>query len=879
MKIRAVRLKEVGHFSSGIALEGLSGTFDVLAGPNEIGKSTIFKAIDAAFALKHDSEKARVLAPLSGGAPLIEIEFETGGVLWRLRKRYLAQKSAELFEIGNSKLLRGGDAEDRLRDLLGGSQERAGMRRLLWVGQRQSHVFPSEPDVALAVGNLIEAEIADAASSGVARRLRKDVTEALALLVTATTGRPKAQSPYKSAIEGRDAAKAECDRWRTVALAADARLRQLGELRNKQAELNSPSFVEQQSVTLANLRRQRDEVDAARKSFEMSILLVATKQAARDKAASHLQALTTAIADEAKLIAAVEAAAASLVSATSQVEAAKTSAAGLQEHRVACRRNLAHAKLQLDACDLHQRQDLATAAVEDCKARVAMATGLRRRAEEIERSLEAEKIDEAVVARLRRAVTDMAHCETKLVAMLPRVRIDYVEGAAGRISVGGEAVAASGEIAPAASLQLEIPGIGRITVNACVPAGEDPAANLARARRRYLDLCGEAGVVDIDSADARLSARLKLVNERDAALVRLNDVAPAGLKSLEQRLASALRDRAVLGAAIEPPSLDRAQIAADHTELVLQSDAIDDEERVAQSALLRASGRAEADRADAANAERQLADIVARLPPASARPTAISNAQAELASGDEALNLAVRERSAWSAAVLSPSEQAALQSDIAVAEKAQAQLAHDRQQIALDIKGLESGLERDRQDGIASALEEAREKHEELVERVASYKREVDELQLLDRMLEAAADQARTQELVPVISRLQEFADDLLPGAKFELGTALRVDGIMRAGQKLSAGQLSGGTSEQIHILVRLAYAKLAADRGTPMPLILDDALVYADDGRYDAMLAVLAKASASHQVIMLTCHSERTVKPAVRSGMNVVDLKTWDAG
>ena len=48
MKIKAIRLKEVGRFSAPIALEGLSGGLDVLSGPNEFGKSTILKAVKAA---------------------------------------------------------------------------------------------------------------------------------------------------------------------------------------------------------------------------------------------------------------------------------------------------------------------------------------------------------------------------------------------------------------------------------------------------------------------------------------------------------------------------------------------------------------------------------------------------------------------------------------------------------------------------------------------------------------------------------------------------------------------------------------------------------------------------------------------------------------
>ena len=49
MKIKAVRVREVGTFRDPVALEGLSGGLDVLAGPNELGKSTLFRALEAAF--------------------------------------------------------------------------------------------------------------------------------------------------------------------------------------------------------------------------------------------------------------------------------------------------------------------------------------------------------------------------------------------------------------------------------------------------------------------------------------------------------------------------------------------------------------------------------------------------------------------------------------------------------------------------------------------------------------------------------------------------------------------------------------------------------------------------------------------------------------
>ncbi len=52
MKIRAIRLANVARFAEPVALEGLSGGLDVLAGPNELGKSTLLRAMQSAFTEK-----------------------------------------------------------------------------------------------------------------------------------------------------------------------------------------------------------------------------------------------------------------------------------------------------------------------------------------------------------------------------------------------------------------------------------------------------------------------------------------------------------------------------------------------------------------------------------------------------------------------------------------------------------------------------------------------------------------------------------------------------------------------------------------------------------------------------------------------------------
>ncbi len=124
MKIKAIRLKEVGRFRDPIALEGLTGGLDVLAGPNELGKSTILKAIKSALFYPHTSKhsKLEALRPHAGGAPLVEVDFEIDGAPWRIRKQFLSARAAELKNLRSGDVARGGDAETQLSELLGGAR-------------------------------------------------------------------------------------------------------------------------------------------------------------------------------------------------------------------------------------------------------------------------------------------------------------------------------------------------------------------------------------------------------------------------------------------------------------------------------------------------------------------------------------------------------------------------------------------------------------------------------------------------------------------------------------------------------------------------------------------------------------------------------------
>lgn len=75
-------------------------------------------------------------------------------------------------------------------------------------------------------------------------------------------------------------------------------------------------------------------------------------------------------------------------------------------------------------------------------------------------------------------------------------------------------------------------------------------------------------------------------------------------------------------------------------------------------------------------------------------------------------------------------------------------------------------------------------------------------------------------------------------------------------GIDVSTHQLSGGAKEQLGILQRIAVAEIVGTVG--VPLILDDALGYADARRISRMNAVLSDAAKRHQIIVLTCVPQR---------------------
>ena len=82
---------------------------------------------------------------------------------------------------------------------------------------------------------------------------------------------------------------------------------------------------------------------------------------------------------------------------------------------------------------------------------------------------------------------------------------------------------------------------------------------------------------------------------------------------------------------------------------------------------------------------------------------------------------------------------------------------------------------------------------------------------------------------------------------------------INKNGERISPDRLSRGTAEQLYLAVRFSYIRHQARRNDPPPVIMDDILVNFDPVRARKAAEAIVDLSASHQVLLFTCHPETT--------------------
>jgi hypothetical protein len=860
MKIRAVRLKEVGRFSTPVALEGLTGGLDVLAGPNELGKSTILKAVNTALFLPHTSKKQEIeeLRPYAGGAPLIELDLEVDGRGWRLRKQYLSSRSAELRDLSTGQVSRGADAETQLATLLGG----AGHFALLCVAQgaAMASMAPVKTGGQTFMA-AIESEVENVADGSASRFVAERVKAELATLLTSHNP-PRPTGALKAALDERDSLGKQRDEAQGRLERAQMRLEELERLRGQLAALSDAAAMAERVQAADAARQAFEEARDAREKYNSAAAALVACERQLAAAQMIVETFEQRIGELARLEAAAAEVAPLLVDC--EARAATCSARTLEARNARNALRNALTALERDRKALERSERLA-----ELTQRLEAARAAHTERTQVIEALAGNAAEDRIVDAARREAASITKLEARLTAAAPRVSLAYAPGAVGKVKVDGRPLADGEMLQPTRSITLEIAGIGVLTI---APGQSDDVAqdeaDLTAHRRMLAKLLQNAGAATLEDAERLLTERREGEARLSDATARLKASAPEGIDKLKRSHAELATQAAAADALPSPEEL---------------------EARAAE--VMEALGAAEAQLTEAEAAERdtreELVDLRARATGRAAEieklvrelgtPEARASVQAEkrvaLATVQSALNAAVRDAAAWREKAPDEASFADLKRVSVAAEDACQRARNDLATLRQQEAGLLGELKTDRADDVAARLDELNDLVARAEARCRDLQEEASALQLLAQELDAAATRTRDRFAKPVVERLAPYLQLILPQARLVLGEDLAPQALERGNTREDFARLSGGTQEQLGLLVRLAFARLLADTGTPAPLIIDDAVVNTDDDRLMRLFQALQHAAQRHQVLVLSCRQ----RDFDYLGGHRIALSTWE--
>ena len=187
MLIKSLSVEAVGRFSSPFQVDGFGDGVNVLAAGNEVGKSTLFKAIRTCLFCRHDSRTQDIRDLGTDGSQLpatVQLTFQQKGHTYVIRKSFLRSPSASLTEDGHE-IARAKQADEAIWEILGvnpgsGRALDDGAFGLLWVGQGASFAAPTlGASASTMLNTAIESEVGALIGGERARNTLDDITNEL----------------------------------------------------------------------------------------------------------------------------------------------------------------------------------------------------------------------------------------------------------------------------------------------------------------------------------------------------------------------------------------------------------------------------------------------------------------------------------------------------------------------------------------------------------------------------------------------------------------------------------------------------------------------------------------------------------------------------
>jgi DNA repair exonuclease SbcCD ATPase subunit len=846
MKLRAISINNVRHFTSETRIDGIGDGLNVLCEPNEFGKSTLFDAVQALFFKPHGSRDKEVMAlqPHAGGAPEVTIEVETENGHFIVSKRWLSKPAASVTK-GGRLVAQADAAEDWLGGLMGGGRD-GGPSGLVWVRQGISELAggsDKEQKAALnARRDLLSSVTGEVEAMTGGRRMDMAVSRCereLGQYATRGTGRPT--GPWRAAMDRVQSLTESRDELAATASALHDALDERKRKRKSLAELEDPDAV-------AARKSRLDAVSEAHKAAE-------THAAEVDSAARQVDAARLAVTSAQRQLDALRIALAERTEASREkVGATEATAAsrGLSEKTEAA---LAEAQVELDATKAAERE--AEEARRLAQRVQAARDGAERRQDLVDRIEKAEtarkSMEEAAalakqgpdaksMRQLEKLAIELSTVSAVRKASATHLVMSYSPGRGGTVMLDGQALPDAQPVPVLHGAHLEIDGIGRLDVRPGTSGFDEGSLEVAeRALRKALDV---HGADDLDAARAAADARESAERRCSEAKAAFDSMAPEGIEPLREAMARIPE----IDGQVDGPDLEQVEAAL----------------AKAQEVRIEAQGRKDAATERLSNARSELARVESADTAAQDRLLRATTAMEKLGDvTEEKLQEELdRMTTALGAAESLHAEKQKTAPDLAAAEaalkrvrsvdeEARAEIGRLRPQIAT----LDERISRSSGEAVEERLTDTELALDAAQIELDHIQHEVEVLQKLKAVLDSARTDARERYFAPVASELKPLLHLLWPDAELTWrDDTLLPNALVRDGQEEKIEILSGGTREQVALMVRLAFARMLAKGGRHAPVILDDALVFTDDDRIERMFDALHRQAGDLQIIVFSC-------------------------
>ena len=879
MKIRSISVNQFKKFTTPMGIDDIGDGLSVVAGPNEMGKSTLLDALRAALFEKYSS-KAQPIVGLQNdrnqAAPVVELVFEVDDGIYLIRKRFVKKPYAHLL-CPDGRKLEGDEAEDTLRNLLGFDEpgksgakpETLGMWNVFWVQQGQSFGALKLPDSARSnLHSALESEVGEVLGGRRGRALPDAIHNQRSELVT-STGRPRGD--YKDLIDELETLRFDLEGLKSRRSEFSKALEDLEAAHDKHARLSSG----EQDQT------DEKELDSAR-----------TRHSELAKLESRIDAATTDVELKKRNLMQAEQALAERHILKKQIgtdaDAVETAMGKLDEVRQA------DLKLRKQVAGLRKDTKKGEDGVTEADKAVSMArrvlTAVQREGrirelqERYEKAHEAENKQRAAqqgaaailvtdenIKTVRDATKKLETARSRLSAAATLVAFDMSSDRLSKIEVDGTAlVADQTSVEAIEGMTITIPDYGSISVQ---PAIKDRDKLIVQRREANVVLKAalvECGVNSVDAAEEQLAKREKLLRNAELAKQEAKLHAPAtddydaGAEPLEDHIAAMKvileRELTHLGTEGLPTEKEAEKILT-----AAQDDALQARETLTTT------------RATLVGPEEEIARIQTELGVVKTRyedgkdrlkklQKGLTDAEEQTSDDDlEAGVSAARKALAEQEMAVSILEEQRegetlpqLEARISRLERALKERREKRTGLKEKIVGLRSHIEALEGAGLDEVIQQKVREVELANDKLQHHEREVTVLSLLLTTLRSAETEAKERYLSPVLKRVHPYLQLLFPGAEITIDENLHIVGVVREnGYIESFEHLSMGTQEQIAVLIRLAFAEMLVEQGHPATVVLDDALVFSDDRRMGHMFDILNIVGQQVQIIVFTCREQ----------------------